>query len=233
MSVEEPVAQDIGRQSDGRGVARAERRPDRDRHGWQGGRRPDLPRLSDRDARRARPLRRSRLPAVVRQAAAPRPNWTPTSNGCRGCAACRGRSGTRSNASQRRPIPWTSCAPGAPCWDRSSPRGTSPGSWTWPIACSPCFLPSSATGITSPPRHAHRDRDRRQLRGRTLPPPAPRPKAKRSPRAGHERLAHPLRRARVQRFDVRLPRVRLDAVGFLLRRDRRDRRPSRAAARRR
>ena len=57
--------------------------------------------------------------------------------------------------------------------------------------------------------------------------------AERASPSGHERLAHPVRGARVQRFDLRLPGLRLDAFGLLLRRLCGDRHASRAASRRR
>ena len=84
-----------------------------------------------------------------------------------------------------------------------------------------------------PQRQAHRRRDRRRLDRRALPAPAARPHAEAAVGAGDAHLAHPLRRARVQRVDVHRARDRRHRLRHVLGDHRRDRRAARAEARRR
>ncbi len=71
---------------------------------------------------------------------------------------------------------------------------------------------------------AHRRRDRRRLHRRALPAPAARPKPSRAVGARDAHLAHPVRRARVQRLDLHRARHRRHRLGHVLRDHRRDRR---------
>ncbi len=84
-----------------------------------------------------------------------------------------------------------------------------------------------------PQRAPDRRRDRRRLDRRAFPPPAARREAARAVGAGDAHLAHPVRRARIQRVDVHRPRDRGHRRRHVLGAHRRHRRAARAEARRR
>ena len=84
-----------------------------------------------------------------------------------------------------------------------------------------------------PQRQADRRRDRRRLDRRPLSPPAARPRPEAVVGQGDAHVAHPVRRARIQRVDVRGARDRRHGLRLLFVHRRGDRRAARAEARRR
>ena len=84
-----------------------------------------------------------------------------------------------------------------------------------------------------PQRHAHRGRDRRRFDRRPFPAPAAREEAARAVGKGDAHVAQPVRRARIQRVDVRGARDRRHRLRHVLGDHRRHRRAARSQARRR
>ena len=193
-----------------------------------------LPRLRHRRARRRkRRSRRSRICCCDGE--------LPTARRARRvrarsalAASCRPRSARCSSGFRPARIRWTCCARAAPCSARSSPSATSRRSSTLRTGLIAAFPGCCCTGTTSRTsgRRIATATSARRHRG-ALSRAAARRAAERAARARARCVADPVRRARVQRVDVRRSRLRRHAVRFLFGRDGRDRHAARAAARRR
>ena len=185
----------------------------RDLHRRTQRQRPALPRLRHPRPRRALRVRGGRAPADPRAAPESAPNSRPTSEGFKACAACRQRLRTVLEQLPACAHPMDVLRTGVSELGCESPRGAAATHARRPArsptGCSPARLDAAATGITSRTA-AGASTSRRTM---TRSPgtsctccTASRPSDAAGARAAT--VAHPVRRARVQRVDLHRARDR-------------------------